>query len=128
MKTVGQIPSHPITGHQFRADGSGVTCHSGDIARFLLRATEVTGLTIIAGPFVSEAHGQGIVIIAESHIWCGVQGADAIAIVFSCKRFDETGILEALRDIFGGTWRSRWSVGRSDGAGAEKALPREALC
>jgi len=116
MKTVGQIPSHPITGYEFRADGSGITCHPGALGRFLDEIVPAIGMTLVAGPFVSEPHGQGIVIIAESHVFVQVESSDAICIVFSCKPFDQSVILSLLHRIFGGTWCSRWNTERSQEA------------
>ena len=110
---MGQILSQPIKGYQFRADGTGVTCHPGDLAAFLDEIVPAIGMTLVDGPFVSERHGQGIVIVAESHVWVGVVGSDAIAIVFSCCLFDRWTVLALLAQHFGGHWRSRYWVDRS---------------
>jgi len=133
MKTVGQIPSQPIRGYQLRVDGSGVTCHPGDLKHFLDEVVPAIGMTLIPptddqpNPMVSEPHGQAIAIIAESHVYIWVQGSEAICIVFSCRAFEPSIVLALLCQRFGGTWRSRWSAERSQEAKARK-LPREALC
>jgi hypothetical protein len=67
----------------------------------------------IAGPYVSEAHGQGIVIIAESHVFIQVQGSEATCILFSCRSFSWAIVHVLLRDTFGGHWVTRYEVERS---------------
>jgi hypothetical protein len=81
--------------------------------RFLQEVVPAIGMTTIAGPYVSEAHGQGIVIIAESHVWIGVEGSNAVAILFSCRSFSWAIVHVLLRDTFGGHWVTRYEVERS---------------
>jgi len=93
-----------MRGYHLVADGRGVSCPPGAIERFLRRAVDITGLTIIAGPFVEEDWGSGIVIIAESHISVHVRGARALVDCFSCAPFPSGKVVDAARDIFGGAW------------------------
>ena len=99
-----------IQGYHLLADGSGVLSHPGDILRWLNRAVEVTGLTVIAGPVVDEAHGIGFVVIAESHISAHIQGARAFVDCFSCQPFPWARVVAAAQDIFGGDWTARYFV------------------
>jgi len=101
------------TGYQLRCDGHGVTCHPGAIHCFLSEIVPAIDMTIIDGPYVSEAHGQGIVIVAESHVWVGVQGSAAICVVFSCRPFSPLIVRAVLKQAFGGHWVTRWTVERS---------------
>jgi hypothetical protein len=116
---VGQILSERIQGFEFRADGRGVTCHPGDLKAFLDEIVPAIGMTLVPStsdfpnPCVSEAHGQGIAVIAESHVWVGVVGSEGTCIAFSCRRFDPEVVLSVLRNRFGGRWRSRFWVERS---------------
>lgn len=118
-RTVTEILSQPVHGYQFRADGTGITCHPGDLKHFLDEVVPAIGMTLIPptddqpNPMVSESHGQAIAIIAESHVYIWAQGPEAICIVFSCRAFEPSTVLALLHRRFGGTWRSRWSVERS---------------
>ena len=90
-------------------DGWGVHYRRGRIKRFLERAAKVTGLTIFAGPEVhEEPHPQGIVFIAESHIFAAVWGDVAVVDVVSCREFPAMPILELAERTFGGRWIARW--------------------
>ena len=108
-----------ICGFQLRADGHGVTVRSGDMMRFLKEVVPAIGMTLLpetpdfTNPSVSEGHGQGIAVIAESHIWIGVEGSDATCIVFSCRPFSKLIVHAMLRQTFGGQWVTRYELQRS---------------
>jgi len=110
-----------VTGYHLIANGAGVTCRPGDIARFLLRARLLTGLHKIAPPLISEAHGQGLVLIAESHISIAIHGGRGYADVFSCQPFPTKAAIAALKGIFGGRWRSGYFRRSADPPGATPA-------
>jgi hypothetical protein len=93
-----------IRGYHLIANGEGVTCQQGDIARFLLRARLLTGLTKIAPACISEEYGQGFVLIAESHIAIAIHDSQGYADVFSCRPFKARAVVVLLRTIFGGRW------------------------
>lgn len=122
MESLGNAP----TGYQLRADGAGITCHIGALRQFLYRAVEVTGLTLIPptrdcpNPMVSEAHGQGMALIAESHIWVGVHGPTATVVVFSCRPFSWARILRVAEETFGGTWRVLYGLERPPLSGGSR--------
>ena len=117
-----------IRGYHLIANGAGVTCCPGDIARFLLRARLLTGLHKIAPPCISET--QGFVLIAESHIAISIHGSRAWADIFSCQPFRAKAAAMVLRRIFGGTWkwgyfrRSADPPGSTPAAGQAPALGR----
>ena len=108
-----------LQGYHLIANGAGVTCRPGDIARFLLRARLLTGLHKIAPPCISET--QGFVLIAESHISISIHGERAWADIFSCRAFRTRAAVAALQDIFGGTWRSGYFRRSADRPGSAPA-------
>ena len=107
-----------IRGYQLWLNGEGVRCRPGDIRHFLLAAVDATGLHLIdtpgkANPTVNEAHGMGMALIAESHIFVQVRGAQAVVVCFSCRPFRWAAILRVARDTFGGQWKSTYACERS---------------
>ncbi|OGS01171.1 MAG: hypothetical protein A2V88_08805 [Elusimicrobia bacterium RBG_16_66_12] len=99
-----------IRGYHLLLDGRDVICHAGDIERWLREAVRITGLTPIA-ELIDEAHGQGIIVIAESHVSLEVRGSVAFADIFSCDALGWWHRLRARRlseRIFGGMWQTRY--------------------
>jgi hypothetical protein len=114
-----------VTGYHLIANGADVSCRPGDIARFLLRARLLTGLHKIAPPLISEAHGQGLVLIAESHICIAIHGSQGYADIFSCRPFRTRPILALLEQVFGGRWRSGYFRRSADPPGSTPAAGQE---
>lgn len=108
-----------LHGYHLLLDGTGIRRSEDDVRRFLARAVHATELTEVNDPVVVETKDGaiGFVVIAESHVSIHISGDVAFADVFSCRAFRWVRVLEATREIFAGSWRSKYSERKDRSSG-----------